>query len=343
MTETTGRPLVTFAVIAYNQERYIREAIEGAFAQTYEPLEIILSDDCSPDRTYEIMQEMAAAYDGPHRVVLNRNEPNLGMVPHIDRVMEIATGGYVLINAGDDVSLPKRAEKHAKVWIESSRSIKLIHSIAYRVTKDRVKFGMRRPNPRIIESPTPLTLVKYRTCALGATVGLDKEIFDKFGPLGGAKTEDRIMAFRATLLGEIHFIEEPLVEYRMGGVSEGNENMTGLSLLYGIGHTGRYWAISNDEHILEAYSDFEYPDKSEVEDICRRRLPVLKFATELAQTSHISRFLMAPRALKISMASKNLAALVYWVSYTFDFLYIPYVNAKNNIKIQLKRFIRAYT
>ena len=53
----TDRPLVTFALFAYNQEEFIREAVEGAFAQTYEPLEIILSDDCSSDRTYEIIQE----------------------------------------------------------------------------------------------------------------------------------------------------------------------------------------------------------------------------------------------------------------------------------------------
>lgn len=65
------RPLVTFALFAYNQEKYIREAVDGAFSQTYEPLEIILSDDCSSDRTFEIMQEMAAAY--LHLVV---QEPN---------------------------------------------------------------------------------------------------------------------------------------------------------------------------------------------------------------------------------------------------------------------------
>ena len=54
----TDRPLVTFALFAYNQEQHIREAVDGAFSQTYEPLEIILSDDCSTDRTFEIMQEI---------------------------------------------------------------------------------------------------------------------------------------------------------------------------------------------------------------------------------------------------------------------------------------------
>jgi hypothetical protein len=50
----TDQPLVTFALFAYNQEKYIREAVEGAFAQTYEPIEVILSEDYSTDRTFEI-------------------------------------------------------------------------------------------------------------------------------------------------------------------------------------------------------------------------------------------------------------------------------------------------
>ena len=54
MSESFHKPLLTFAVGAYNQERFIREAVESAFAQTYSPLEIVLSDDCSRDRTFEI-------------------------------------------------------------------------------------------------------------------------------------------------------------------------------------------------------------------------------------------------------------------------------------------------
>ena len=60
-----SNPLISFVLLAYKQEKYIREAVEGAFAQTYSPLEIILSDDASPDGTFEIIQEMAAAYQGP--------------------------------------------------------------------------------------------------------------------------------------------------------------------------------------------------------------------------------------------------------------------------------------
>jgi len=115
MTET-DRPLVTFALFAYNQEKYIREAVEGAFAQTYEPLEIILSDDCSSDRTFEIMQEMAAAYEGPHEVRVRQSEVNSGLVNHVCDVADMLTGKFVLLAAGDDISKPERTETIMTFW-----------------------------------------------------------------------------------------------------------------------------------------------------------------------------------------------------------------------------------
>lgn len=102
------RPLVTFALFAYNQEKYIREAVEGAFAQTYEPLEIILSDDCSTDRTFEIMEEMAAAYSGPHSIKVRRSPKNRGLGLHISDVAVLVSGELVVVGAGDDISLPER-------------------------------------------------------------------------------------------------------------------------------------------------------------------------------------------------------------------------------------------
>ncbi len=80
MNELLDKPLVTFTLFAYNHEKYIREkAVEGALAQTYTPLEIILSDDCSTDRTFEIIQEIAKSYTGKHQLVINRNKKNLGL------------------------------------------------------------------------------------------------------------------------------------------------------------------------------------------------------------------------------------------------------------------------
>ena len=114
-----ARPLVTFALFAYNQEKYIREAVEGAFSQTYGPLEIILSDDCSADRTFEIMQEMAAAYKGLHRVISVQQSKNLGIIDHVLAVASLAEGELIIVAAGDDISLPSRTEAVASAWLHS--------------------------------------------------------------------------------------------------------------------------------------------------------------------------------------------------------------------------------
>jgi glycosyltransferase involved in cell wall biosynthesis len=108
---TEERPLVTFVLFAYNQEKYIREAIEGAFSQNYSPLEIILSDDCSSDRTFEIMEEMAREYRGTHRVVVRRNRENLGTYSHVLAAAQISKGKILVLAAGDDISKPNRTEE----------------------------------------------------------------------------------------------------------------------------------------------------------------------------------------------------------------------------------------
>src|SRR5882762_2416555 len=128
MTKSFQKPLLTFAVAAFNQERFVREAVEAAFAQTYSPLEIVLSDDCSKDRTFEIMREMAAAYRGPHKIVLNQNPVRKSIGGHVNRIVEISHGDLILAAAGDDVSLPDRTALVYHAWEEAERLPISIHS-----------------------------------------------------------------------------------------------------------------------------------------------------------------------------------------------------------------------
>ena len=110
------KPLVTFALFTYNQEQFIREAVEAAFAQTYEPLEIILSDDCSTDRTFEILKETAAAYRGSHQVVVRKTAANRGTLVHVAEVASLAQGELLILAAGDDISKPSRTATLTECW-----------------------------------------------------------------------------------------------------------------------------------------------------------------------------------------------------------------------------------
>src|SRR5678815_2859442 len=137
-----NRPLITYLVAAYNQEGFIREAVESAFAQTYSPLEIIISDDCSSDRTFEIATEMAKAYRGPHKILLNRNSTNLGISAHCNRIMELTHGELVVAAAGDDISVPHRTEVVFQAWEQSGRKATSIFSSYETILGDGTSEGV---------------------------------------------------------------------------------------------------------------------------------------------------------------------------------------------------------
>lgn len=218
------RPLVSLFIVSYKQEEYTRAAVESAFSQTYSPLEIVLSDDGSPDRTYEIMKEMAATYLGPHKVIVNQNSPNRGLVGHVNEMMAISSGEFVVKSDGDDISTPDRVEKLVTRWLESDKKTKLVFSATIRIDEEGKVIGKHQPGkslPDIMkEEPTPLRIVTHDLHARGAALSWSREIYDEFGPmLETATADDSILPFRAAVLGDIAYIDEPLVYHRVGGMS----------------------------------------------------------------------------------------------------------------------------
>jgi glycosyltransferase involved in cell wall biosynthesis len=92
------KPLFTIAIISYNSEKYIRQAIESVLASNFTDFELLISDDASTDDTWSIIQE----YDDL-RIHAWRNDFNIGEYPNRNRVLQKATGKYLLFVDGDDV------------------------------------------------------------------------------------------------------------------------------------------------------------------------------------------------------------------------------------------------
>lgn len=217
---TLERPLVTFALFAYNQEKYIREAVEGAFSQTYQPLEIILSDDCSMDRTFEIMNEMAAEYRGPHLVRVRRSSSNLRLANHINCVAREAQGEVVVVAAGDDVSEPSRTEALVAVFIRSPDTYAAFSNyktIPGGATDERC--GIKNEFITLTEA-----LMNGGGVHVGAAYAYRRLCFFWPAPLPDwVQLEDRILPFRAALLGAVRYTGKPLVRYRLAASSHESE------------------------------------------------------------------------------------------------------------------------
>lgn len=216
---------VTFFLITYNQEKYIHEAVESAFSQTYSPLEIVISDDCSKDGTFRIIEKMAAEYKGPHRIVINRNKENLGLIRHINRITELSSGELIICAAGDDISLPHRTERVVQKYVESNRKASLIHSAVYLIDNEGNELDMRVP-PVISQGMKIEEMAVCGALIIGAANAFTRKIEEKFGPIQYDKCfEDLVIGFRSALLGGFEYISEPLVRYRHEAGISSNSDM----------------------------------------------------------------------------------------------------------------------
>ena len=95
----------------YNCEEYLQQALDSLYAQTFQDFKIILCDDGSADKTYEIAEQNAAAHSN---IVLIRNQRNMGLNYTLNRCLELADTEYCARMDGDDISLPTRFEKEVK-------------------------------------------------------------------------------------------------------------------------------------------------------------------------------------------------------------------------------------
>ena len=91
MESHPNRPLITLGLIAYKQDRFIREAVASALAQTYSPLQIVLSDDASPDSTFEIMREGALSLRRKGPLLTRSTIGNPGVTLMYERTWTLAT------------------------------------------------------------------------------------------------------------------------------------------------------------------------------------------------------------------------------------------------------------
>lgn len=212
VTASSG-PLVTFVLFAFNQELFIRDAIAGAFAQTYSPLQIILTDDCSSDGTFRIMEEMAREYVGPHQLVLNRNKVNVGIGSHINKFMELAEGEWIVGAAGDDISTPNRTAEIMKAARRSDIKPYSIWSRAQHMNSDGELLDVYEYSDG--KQYSERDMISNKRVVMGCSHAWHRDAFRIFGPLYHKVIfEDNAISFRSFLLGDIAYVDDTLVYYR---------------------------------------------------------------------------------------------------------------------------------
>jgi len=294
------QPTVTLFLFAYNQRHYIEEACRAALTQTYSPLEIIFSDDHSADGTFEKMEELVKNYEGPHKVRLNRNEKNIGLIEHVNKSFEISTGDLIVAAAGDDISEPDRVQHLVCAYRQAKGSALLIHSSAMKISAANTDLGIFVP-PVIQEKMTLSEMADSLGLYIGATAAWDKRLYKKFGPIINRDAyEDLILGFRAALQESLLYIDKPLVRYRLGVGISTEQDLDKLVFLERI-----QLRRKQQKHAAAVYSqrlsDLAYanPKDHEIAKI------TLKLASYINKLEKELLFYDAPLKLLISIFTKN--------------------------------------
>jgi len=218
---------VSVALLTYNHERYIAQAIESVLAQRGVELELIISEDCSTDGTRAIVDAYAARHPDIIRVVSDVR--NVGMTRAFTRGIEAATGRYVALLDGDDYwTSPDKLQIQADYLDARPECAICFHNVTVVYENGRVaphlfhgpgpKQHLRRPMPKPVSTLADVAPANFmQTCSVMFRRGL-------FGAFPSWFTDLAVADWPLHVLnaehGAIGYIDDDMAVYRVhpGGI-----------------------------------------------------------------------------------------------------------------------------
>jgi glycosyltransferase involved in cell wall biosynthesis len=139
--------MVSVAMITYNHEAFIAQAIEGVLMQQTDfTVELIIGEDCSTDGTRAIVQRFKDKF--PDRINLQINERNMGMIPNFIVTFEKCRGQYIALCEGDDYwTDPLKLQKQVDFMETHPDYIACFHR-TYRLEQATGEMGVWKQMPR---------------------------------------------------------------------------------------------------------------------------------------------------------------------------------------------------
>lgn len=243
--------------ITYNHENYIADAIESFLMQKTDfPIEILIHDDASTDRTPEIIKQYESKYpDLIKPIYQTENQYSKGVkVGRFNR--ERAKGKYIAICEGDDYwTDPYKLQKQVD-YMEKHTECSLCVHAGYRVSPEKIKMKPHiRPNrgnkiftvEEVIEGYGGLFATN--SILYPAVFGKNRPDFQENAPVG-----DYPLVIYLALQGTVYYIDEFMSAHRVG-VKDSWSSMMSLSIERRVAH---YYKIMDMLDEINKYTEYKY-------------------------------------------------------------------------------------
>ncbi len=227
--------MVSVCMIAYNHEEYIVQAVESALEQQTDfPYEIVIGEDCSTDRTRELLVGLQQRH--PDRIRLLLPEKNLGMMPNFIQTLNACRGRYIALLEGDDYWTDARKLQQQVDFLERNPDFVICFHKA-RVVYERIAGESHVSNVNQ-KSVSTIEDIIGGWFMMTATIVFRREAMPEFPAwfsrvLNGDYALQLLLTHRG---GKIYFLDQEMAVYRRhdtGAYSwmKGNIFFTGLILL----------------------------------------------------------------------------------------------------------------
>lgn len=224
----------------YNAEKYLEKTLMSVFAQTYKNIEIVLVDDCSKDKSAQIIAQLKKQHP---EIIYFLQPKNMGAGAARNKALELANGQYVAFLDSDDLWLPKKTERQIKLMKERNSPFSYT-AIEMMDEEEKTIKGKRK-----LKEKCDYKYLLHNTIIATSSVIIDRTVLGDFRmPLrrGGQDYATWLSLLRggAVACG----INETLVRYRVGHNSLSSNKFKSIK---------QVWEIqTQDEHINKIVAVF---------------------------------------------------------------------------------------
>lgn len=223
-------PLVSIVIPNYNYERFIAKALDSALSQTYENVEIVVVDDCSSDRSVELISSYISRGEPIH---FFQNKSNRGVVDTHNRCIKLSHGEYIVVLSSDDYLHPDFVKEMVEVLDQHPTAAMAASDIWYVDNEDAITAsesfypksffckGIYQCKVWLFTNTfVPSQVLFRRTCIE------DEEIGGMFSYLADTFIDTELW-YRMCLKYDFIYLKKKLAYYRMhtGSYSKSYENM----------------------------------------------------------------------------------------------------------------------
>lgn len=211
----------------YNGEKYLKEQIDSILNQTYKNIRLIISDDCSKDKTREILKQYE---EKESRIKVFYQEKNLGYIKNFEFLLKQVENEYYMLSDQDDVWLPEKIEKSLEKMKKENADLVFgdLEVVDENLNTIYPSFNDYMKLSRKINKYINSYKINYLyNCVTGCTVLSKKKFIEKLIPFPDSSKymiHDYWLGIQLAINGKLAYMPEKYIKYRQHGNNQVGTN-----------------------------------------------------------------------------------------------------------------------